>query len=139
MLTEWFGMNTDALFIELEPPPGGAERFKRRLDALAAASPSPRVRGFALVAAGAAGVLVAAILLVREPGDAPQQPVADAAPAVDVYGAREFDRLLGRASPPAELMVVVNAQPARVTEIQTSNEKVRIYRIDEPPPAAPQP
>jgi hypothetical protein len=133
-------MNTDALFKELEPPPGGAERFAQRLDELAAERPSPRARRLALAAAGAAAALVTAILLLRAPGDTPPQPVvADAPPAVDVYGAREFDRLLGRASPPAELMVVVNAQPASVTEIATSNEKVRIYQIDEPAPAAPPP
>ena len=41
-------MNTDALFPELEPPPGGAERFAQRLDEIAAERPSSRARVLAV-------------------------------------------------------------------------------------------
>ena len=86
-------MNTDALFRELEPPPGGAERFAQRLDEIAAARPAPRARALALAAAIAAVALVTAMLLLRQPNDAPPVLVAEAPPAVDVYDAPEFDRL----------------------------------------------
>lgn len=123
-------MNTDALFKQLEPPPGGAKRFAQRLDEIAAARPSPRARVLAVAAAGAAVALVTAVLLLRQPNDAPPVLVADAPPAVEVYDAPEFDRLLGRSAPPAELMVMVNMEAAAVTEIETTNQKVRIYQIN---------
>jgi len=123
-------MNTDALFKELEPPPGGAERFAQRLDEIAAARSSPRARVLGVAAAVAAVALVTAVLLLRRPDDAPPQPVASAPPPVEVYGAPEFDRLLGRSAQPAELMVMVNMEAAAVTELETTNEKVRIYQIN---------
>jgi len=123
-------MNTDALFKALEPPPGGAERFAQRLDEVAAERPSQRARVLALVAAAAGVALVTAVLLLRQPDDAEQLQVADAPPPVDIYNAPELDRLLGRATPPAELMVTVNMQSANVTEIGTTNQKVRIYQIN---------
>jgi hypothetical protein len=123
-------MNTDALFRELEPPPGGAERFAQRLDEIAAERPSTRARALAMAAAVGAVALVTAILLLRPSDDAPPVVVADAPPAVEVYNAPEFDRLLGRTSPPAELMVTVNMEAANVTELETTNQKVRIYQIN---------
>ena len=123
-------MNTDALFKELDPPPGGAERFAQRLDEIAAERPSQRARVFALAAAAAGAALVTAVLLLRQPDDTAQVQIADATPSVDLYNAPELDRLLGRATPPADLMVSVNMQAANVTEIETTNQKVRIYQIN---------
>ena len=123
-------MNTDELFKELEPPPGGAEAFAQRLEEIAAERPSPRARVLAMAAAAAAVALVTAILLLRPSSDAPPVLVADEPPAVDIYNAPELDRLLGRPSQPAELMVMVNMETANVTEIETTNEKVRIYQIN---------
>jgi len=123
-------MNTDELFKQLEPPPGGAEAFARRLDEVAAEQPSRRAHVLAAAAAIAAVALVTAILLTRQPNDAPPVLIADEPPAVDVYNAPELDRLLGRTSQPAELMVMVNMETASVTEIATTNEKVRIYQIN---------
>jgi hypothetical protein len=123
-------MNTDALFKELQPPPGGVERFAQRLDEMSPARPSPRVRALALAAALGSVAVVAALLLLRQPSDAPQTVVANAPPPVDVYNAPELDRLLGRVAPPPQLMVLVNTQAANVTEIETVNEKVRIYQIN---------
>jgi len=123
-------MNTDEMFKQLEPPPGGAERFARRLDEIAAERPSPRARVLAIAAAVAGVAVVTAVLLLRHPGDAPPVTIANERPAVDVYNAPELDRLLGRPSQPAELMVMVNMETASVTPIQTSNEKVRIYQIN---------
>ena len=123
-------MNTDALFKELEPPPGGAERFAQRLDEIAAERPSRRARALALAAATAGVALVTAVLLLRQPDDAARVQIANAPPPVDIYNAPELDRLLGRSTPPAELMVTVNMQAANVTEIETTNQKVRIYQIN---------
>ncbi len=123
-------MNTDALFKQLEPPPGGAERFARRLDEIAATRPSARARVLAMAAAIAGVALVTAVLLLRQPSESPPVLVADTPPAVEVYDAPEFDRLLGRSAAPAELMVMVNMEAAAVTEIETTNQKVRISEIN---------
>ena len=123
-------MNTDELFRQLEPPPGGAEAFAQRLDEIAAERPSRRARVLAAAAAVAAVTLVTAILLSRQPDDSPPVRVADEPPAVDIYNSPELDRLLGRTSQPAELMVMVNMETANVTEIETTNEKIRIYQIN---------
>jgi hypothetical protein len=121
-------MNTDLLFKELEPPAGGAERFARRLDEVPAERPSPRTRAVALAAAVAAVALVISVLWLRPAGDPPE--LADATPAVEVYGAPEFDRLLGRPPQPTELTVMVNTEAARVTQLTTTNTNVRIYQIN---------
>ena len=123
-------MNTDALFAELEPPRGGAERFAHRLDEIEAARRSPRARVLGLATAAAAVALVTAILLSRSPNDELPVLVADAPAPVDVYNAREFDRLLGRAAPPAGLLVTVNTEAADITEIASTNQKVRIYQVN---------
>jgi hypothetical protein len=123
-------MNSDALFNELEPPKGGADRFARRLDELDAAQRSPRRAMFAAAAAVAAMALVTALLVLRHPSTDVPVLVADAPPAVDVYNAPELDRLLGRSQQPSELVVKVNEQTAAVTELTTTNEKVRIYQIN---------
>jgi hypothetical protein len=123
-------MNTDELFKELEPPPGGVETFAQRLDEIAAERPSPRMRVLATAAAVAAAALVTAVLLLRPTGDDAWPRVADAPPAVDIYNAPELDRLLGRPPRPTELMVMVNMETANVTELESTNEKVRIYQIN---------
>lgn len=116
------------LFAELEPPPGGAERFAQRLDETAPAADGPRWRGLALAgAACAAAALVVAVVLLREPGDSASPGVA-AAP--EIYNAPEFDRLLGRPSQPAEFTVMLGERTASVVEVETANEKVRIYEIN---------
>jgi hypothetical protein len=122
-------MNTDALFKELDPPPGGAERFAWRLDETAEERPSSRTRLLAMVASVAAVALVTAMLLLQPASDVPPTSIANAPPPVDVYNAPELDRLLGRAAAPAELMVTVNMETVDITEIETTNKRVRIYQI----------
>lgn len=123
-------MSTDNLFRQLAPPPGGVERFARRLDELTAASSSPRRRSLALAAAACAGLAVlATIVWLRRPEE-PAPLVADSPPVIEVYGAPQFDRLLGRTRQPPELTVVVGTETAAVTQLETANEKVRIYRIN---------
>ena len=122
-------MNTDELFKKLDPPAGGAEAFAQRLDEIAAERPSRRARVLA-IAAGVATLAVVTAVLVRPSDDEASPRLADTPPAVDIYNAPELDRLLGRASQPTELMVMVNMETANVTEIETTNEMVRIYQID---------
>ena len=123
-------MSTDNLFQQLNPPPGGAERFARRLDELSTPSARPRRPSLALAAAACAALAVlATIVWLRRPDDAVPL-VADSPPAIDVYGAPQFDRLLGRTRQPAELTVVVGTETAAVTQLETANEKVRIYQIN---------
>ncbi len=122
-------MNTDSLFKELDPPPGGVERFARRLDELAARRPSARGRLLAMAAAAAVVALATATLVLRQPDDSP--PVlAAASSGVDVYNAPELDRLLGRSPLPAELVVKVNMEAANVTQIETTSQNIRIYQIN---------
>jgi hypothetical protein len=116
------------LFAELTPPPGGAERFAQRLDETAPAADGPRWRGFALAGAvGAAVALVVAVVLLRQPGDSASPPVA-AAP--EIYDAPEFDRLLGRPAQPTEFTVRLDERAASIVEVETTNEKIRIYEIN---------
>jgi hypothetical protein len=118
-------------FAQLEPPPGGAERFHRRLSEAASAPHAPRWRIVALAgAAGVAVALIVAAVVLHAPNDAPSSLAADSAAVAAIYDAPQFDRLLGRSPPPAGLAVTRNEQPAAVAELQTANDKVRIYRID---------
>jgi hypothetical protein len=129
---ERFHMSAElpGLFEQLTPPPGGAERFARRLDELTAASRKPRRHTPLLAAAACAALaLAAATVWLRDPGDSPPF-ISGSPPVIDIYAAPEFDRLLGRTRPPAEPTVRLGEQVAAVTQVETTNEKVRIYRID---------
>ena len=55
---------------------------------------------------------------------------ADAPPAVEVYGTPQFDWLLGRPPQPTQLTVIVNTEVARITELETTSAKVRIYQLN---------
>jgi hypothetical protein len=68
-------------------------------------------------------------VLLREPNDV-ERPVAGAQPAPEIYDSPEFDRLLGRPLRTEQLTAVVNEQTASVTELESQNEKVRIYQIN---------
>jgi hypothetical protein len=124
-------MSADNLFRQLEPPKGGAERFARRLEA--ADSAPAAARWLPLVLAGAASAaavaLVVAVVLLREPGEAGSR-LAGSPPALEVYGSPEFDRLLGRPLRTEQLTAVVDKQTASLTELESQNEKVRIYQIN---------
>ena len=124
------------LFTELEPPPGGAERFAARLDAEAAAPSASRRHAFAAAAACAAIALAAVVVWLREPNDAGPPLAADGPPPVEVYNAPQLDRLLGRPLRTTELTVTLDAETLPVTRLATASEKIRIYRLGEPAPAA---
>ena len=125
-------MQTDrhGLFTELEPPPGGAERFRQRLDETAGPRHAPRWGVFATAGAACAAVVLIAVVLWRDPGDSALQSVEDPQRTVALYAAPEFDRLLGRPPQPVELTVTINERTASVVELETANQKVRIYQIN---------
>jgi hypothetical protein len=131
-------MKTDRrpVFEDLEPPPGGAHRFARRLDAASGVTGGSRQRRFALIAAatGVAAVLAAVVIGVRGPAELGRLPDTDTAGNPDrsdpVYDAPEFDRLLGRRARPVELRVARDERTASVAEIDTASDKIRIYQID---------
>jgi hypothetical protein len=116
------------VFAELTPPPSGAERFARRLDETAQAADVPRWRSFAFAGAACAAVaLVVAVVLLRDPSDSTPPTVAS---APDIYDAPEFDRLLGRPAQPTEFTVTLDERTASVVEVETANEKIRLYRVN---------
>ena len=110
------------IFKQLEPPEGGAERFIQRLEQEARRSsvsmlrPTVVIVGFALVA-----ITVYALLRIPEP--APPR-------LTDIYDAPEFDRLVGRPSDSLELRVRRNAQEMTLVELETSDPRVRIYKLN---------
>jgi hypothetical protein len=118
-------MNEDrhGLFKQLEPPPGGAERFRARLDAAAEPDGGSSWRFAAAVAAGVV-VVVAALIVLKDAGrssvDSPENQVARAP---------EFDRLLGRPVEPAAPAVTLNDQSVTLAAVPTENPKIRMYQI----------
>jgi hypothetical protein len=126
-------MNTDRLFKQLEPPPGGADRFAQRLEAETARAPvaGARLRTFAFAAAAAAAVLLVVVLVLqRAPGDATPTIAADPPLEIEIYESPAFDRLLGRPLKPEQLTAIVNRQTAAVTELESQNPNVRIYQTN---------
>lgn len=112
------------LFRELDAPPGGPERLDRRLDELSRRGHTLRWRLAAAAVAAAALLAVLGLMIeVGLLGPAPER-------LAGVYDAPQFDRLLGRPPASAELTVRLNDQNATVAELESGNEKVRIYRID---------
>ena len=119
------------LFEELTPPAGGAERFAQRLDELTASPVAAPARVQVMgVAACLTLMVLAAGMWLRQPESPPPQLAADSPPALDVYGAPEFDRLLGRAPRSSELTVTLGTDVATVTQLETMNDNVRIYLIN---------
>ncbi|HEY7671053.1 MAG TPA: hypothetical protein VIC71_02465 [Gammaproteobacteria bacterium] len=111
----------DGLFRQLEPPPGGVERFRARLDAAAERDRGPPWRLAVAVAAGLVVVVATLVVLndVGRSGSAENR----------VAAAPEFDRLLGRPLNHVEPAVTLNDQPVILAAVQSDNPKVRIYQI----------
>ncbi len=118
-------------FEELAPPAGGAERFAQRLDKLTASPVAVPARVQVMgVAACLTLMALAAGMCLRQPESLAPQLAADSPPALDVYGAPEFDRLLGRPPQSSELTVTLGTDAATVTQLETLNDNVRIYLIN---------
>lgn len=104
---------------ELEPPPGGIERFEARLDRL---DDSPRTRRGVPLIVGAAFLLgLVFIAVVRQP---------DIEPAPSVYQAPAFDRLLGRTMEEAPLRISIDDEPVSASLVASADPNVRIYEIE---------
>jgi hypothetical protein len=118
-------MNEDrhGLFKQLEPPPGGAERFRARLDAAADRHQRPAWRLAAAVATGVVVVVGALVVL----NDADRNSVDSAENLV--AAAPEFDRLLGRPVERADPSVTLNDETATLAAVPSENPKIRIYQI----------
>jgi len=114
------------LFELRDPPPGGAEQLRRRLDAAARQRRAPRRPLLAAVSAGVLALAVAAGILLDSDRDIDREPER----AASLYDAPQFDRLLGRPLERDEPSVTLNDRTAKVAEIRTASEKVRIYRLE---------
>jgi hypothetical protein len=119
----------DGLFRELEPPPGGAERFRQRL-----AEPDDWSRapiGRLLAAGGGIAAVVIVALLALWQTELPEDVVeGELEPqTTEVFQSKDFDRLLGRPMEPLETSVVINDVPVDLTEVLGARPGVRIYEI----------
>jgi hypothetical protein len=121
----------ETLFEVLEPPPGGVERMRAKLAAPAkqrrgfgVAAPFAPL-GFAVIGLGAVAVaLLALLVMVRPIG--PQPPgTSDNA----ILAAPQFDRLLGRATPPRPLEVQRDGRPVQTEQLPSTDSRVHIYRM----------
>lgn len=116
-------------FDELEPPPGGAEKLRRRIEAggRPRAVLAPRI---ALAGMGAAAFVLVIALIALVGGGGVGGGSGERAAVAEVYEAAEFDRLLGRPIEETELVVTVDEQAVPVAQEEGSNPKIRIYRMD---------
>lgn len=118
-------MNLDEsrLFRALEPPTGGADRFRRRLDAQGKPRFARRTR---LAIAGLAVSVLALFVLiaVTRHGEEPEPRVAS------LFDAPEFDRLLGRPMDRARFSISINGESPAVSEVPSTHETVRIYVVE---------
>ena len=134
-------MNNDhgGIFREIDPPAGGAERFRQRLEA-AGESPALRLRPVLAAGVAAAALVVAALVALQQADVAPQQAdvaerevaapsVAAEAPVVNVVDASAFARLLGRPLEPVATTVAIDDMPVTLTEIPGTRPGIRIYEV----------
>lgn len=112
-------------FLELEPPPGGAERLQRSLEQ--AARPTAGMPRRVAILGASASVLAVAFALVFGLGSGSD---ANRPAPPDVYQAAPFDRLLGRPMEQTELTATVGDRVVPISRLDSSNSRVRIYRID---------
>lgn len=117
-------MNPDdkGLFTDLEPPPGGVERFRRQLEQRDI--PPTRTPGRILAAGLAAAGFALAIVAVWWTDKTGIEPEPQS-----LAQAEEFDRLLGRSLRWTDLSVAINEEPVSVDEIPSASAGIRIYEI----------
>ena len=108
----------------LRPPPGGPERFSRRLRKPGSQFGTRRwqfAMGATLVA------FAVGIGVFNTPG---RNGSIDSNVAKNIYQAEPFDRLLGRPIARNETTVVIDDEDVLLSRVDSSNSKVRIYRVD---------
>jgi hypothetical protein len=113
-------MSTDKIFELLDPPHGGIEKLRARL---AEQHDGPHVArplaAFSLLALAALAASFYFLPDPREPEVASESMLA----------APEFDRLLGREWSVVPISVQVDQQPTAVEEVESTDPRVRIYRV----------
>lgn len=108
-------------FPDIDPPPGGVERFRMQLENPGDAS---RVDFGRWAAAGGvvAVLVIAALAVVSLPETAePETAIA--------FDTPEFDRLLGRPMKQVETTVMIDDQPADIAAIPAKRAGIRIYEV----------
>ena len=108
-------------FPDIEPPPGGAERFGVQLE-----NPGDALRvavGRWAAAGGVVAVLAIASMAVLWPPEAVEPET------VIVFDTPEFDRLLGRPMQQVETTVMINNEPVNLSTMPVTTPGIRIYEI----------
>lgn len=140
------------LFEIMEPPAGGLEAMRRRLERRGRPGAAAPLIAFACAAALLAAVLYFGQPLQPEPalettaeqgtapdaGDSAESSgalVADQEPAdtngnVDELAVRSLDRLLGRSWQPQPVRVTSGERQIAARELESTDPKVKIYEID---------
>ena len=108
-------------FPDIEPPPGGAERFRVQLENPGVAS---RVAvGRWVAAGGVVAVLAIAAIIVLWPNNVVEPETAI------VFDTPEFDRLLGRPMKQVETTVMIDDEPVNLSAIPVKTPGIRIYEV----------
>jgi hypothetical protein len=121
---------SEALFRELAPPPGGAARMRTRLRDETGHSARPASAARAAWVAGAVAVVasIVAVFVVLHTSLAPdtaRQPAPES-----LYAAAAFDRLLGRESTPYALHVSRGKERLGFRELASSDPNIRLVEIE---------
>lgn len=106
-------------FPDIDPPPGGTERFRVRLENPDDAS--REVVGRWAAAGGVVAVLAIAAIAVLRPPEAVEPQ------AVIAFDSPEFDRLLGRPMPQVETTVMIDNEPVALSAVPVTTPGIRIY------------
>jgi len=151
-------VDRDRIFEQLDPPPGGIERFRTRLRAassdaggrpdskrpfLTSRAPIP---SWATAAGAAVAVALVLAVVTRLPLDTAERRTPDSgtattgsttqidtpsapSPAGTLADAPELDWLLGRSTPYAEVRVTVDGKATDVVRLPTSDPRIRVYVV----------
>jgi tRNA G37 N-methylase TrmD len=108
-------------FPDIDPPSGGTERFRERLenpggDSRVAVGRWAAVGGVAAVLA-VVGIAILAIDDVSEPA------------ATIAFDSPEFDRLLDRPMQQVETTVTINDEPVTLSAVPAKTPGIRIYEV----------
>jgi hypothetical protein len=108
-------------FPDIDPPAGGVERFRMRLESPGDASRVAVGRWVAV--GGVVAVFAIAAMAILRP------PVAVEPETAIVFDSPELDRLLGRPMREVETTVMIDDEPANVAAIPGTTQGIRIYEI----------
>jgi len=115
-------IDREAIFAELEPPPGGPARLRAKLRS-AGAPPPARAWWLGPVAV----VVIAAVAIFAFRLFPDSEPAAE---TDSLMTAAAFDRLLGRDSAPYAISVRRGPDPVAVSELETRDPNVRLFHLE---------